>query len=232
MFRSEPKPSGVIGRTRRLHLGYTDIMSATTLKRESARERILDLAEAAVLQKGFGATSIEELIAGAGISKSGFFYHFPDKGALAKALLLRYIERDRAILDDLFARADALNDDPLHGFLVAMKLFAEMMAEMTEVHPGCMVASVCYQEQLFDREIRQINEEAVLAWRVRFRERLARISAAYPPRIPVDLDDLADMLSVVADGGITVSRVLRDPQLLARQIVLYRAFLRAVFLGA
>lgn len=219
----------VIRHTGRLHFWYSMRMSAT-LKRESARERILDLAEAAVLQKGFGATSIEELIAGAGISKSGFFYHFRDKGELAKALLVRYLERDRAILDDIFARADALNDDPLHGFLVGLKLFADMLAEMTEVHPGCMVASVCYQEQLFDREIRELNRDAMLAWRVRFRERLNRIAAAYPPRIAVDLDDLADMISVVVDGGITTSRVLRDPQLLARQVMLYRAFVRAVFL--
>lgn len=206
-------------------------MSATTLKRESARERILDLAEAAVLQKGFGATSIEELIAGAGISKSGFFYHFPDKGELAKALLLRYIERDRAILDDIFARADELNDDPLHGFLVALKLFADMMAAMTEVHPGCMVASVCYQEQLFDREVHELARDAALAWRVRFRARLDAIVARYPPLVPVDLEDLADMLSVMMDGGITISRIMRDPQLLARQVVLYRAFVRGVFLG-
>ena len=207
-------------------------MSATTLKRESAREKILDLAEAAVLQKGFGATSIEELIVGVGISKSGFFYHFPDKGELAKALLLRYIERDRVILDELFARADELNDDPLHGFLVALKLFADMMAAMTEVHPGCMVASVCYQEQLFDREVRELACDAALAWRMRFRERLDAIVAQYPPKMPVDLDDLADMIAVMIDGGITISRVTRDPVLLARQVVLYRAFVRAVFLGA
>ncbi|MEO3472717.1 TetR/AcrR family transcriptional regulator [Roseomonas sp. CAU 1739] len=207
-------------------------MSATTLKRESARDKILELAEAAVLQKGFGATSIEELIAGASISKSGFFYHFPDKGELAKALLLRYIERDRVILDDIFNRADALNDDPLHGFLVALKLFADMMAAMTEVHPGCMVASVCYQEQLFDREVHELARDAALAWRVRFRARLDAIVAQYPPRVPVDLEDLADMLSVMMDGGITISRIMRDPQLLARQVVLYRAFVRAVFLGA
>ncbi len=207
-------------------------MSATTLKRESAREKILDLAEAAVLQKGFGATSIEELIVGVGISKSGFFYHFPDKGELAKALLLRYIERDRVILDELFARADELNDDPLHGFLVALKLFADMMAAMTEVHPGCMVASVCYQEQLFDREVRELARDAALAWRVRFRERLDAIVARYPPKVAVDLGDLADMLTVIIDGGITISRVTRDPVLLARQVVLYRAFVRSVFLGA
>lgn len=207
-------------------------MSATTLKRESARDRLLDLAEAAVLQKGFGATSIEELIAGAGISKSGFFYHFPDKGSLAKALLLRYIERDRVILDTLFDQADALNEDPLHGFLVALKLFADMMAAMTEVHPGCMVASVCYQEQLFDREVRALARDAALAWRVRFRGRLDAIAARYPPRVQVDLDDLADMIAVMIDGGITISRVTRDPPLIARQVLLFRAFVRSVFLGA
>lgn len=44
-------------------------------KGEETRTRILDVAEAAVLQKGFGGTSIEELIAETGITKSGFFYH-------------------------------------------------------------------------------------------------------------------------------------------------------------
>jgi hypothetical protein len=67
---------------------------------------------------------------------------------------------------------------------------------------------------------------------VRFRARLDAIVAQYPPRVPVDLEDLADMLSVMMDGGITISRIMRDPQLLARQVMLYRAFVRGVFLGA
>lgn len=92
------------------------------------RKRILELAEAAVLEKGFAATSIDELITAVGITKSGFFYHFRDKGELAKALLQRYLEREDAILDDLFNRAEELNEDPLHGFLVALKLLEEMMA--------------------------------------------------------------------------------------------------------
>lgn len=207
-------------------------MDTLAPRRDSARDRLLDLAEAAVLQKGFGATSIEELIAGAGISKSGFFYHFRDKRELARALLLRYIERDRILLDDIFARADALNEDPLHGFLVALKLFADMMAEMTEAHPGCMVASICYQEQLFDREILELNKRAFLAWRERFLDRLERVAAAYPPKIAVDLRALADMCMVLADGSITASKTLKEPKIIAEQLVLYRAFIRAVFLGA
>ena len=39
-------------------------------KGTSARDRLLALAEVAVLEKGFAATSIDELIAGAGITKA------------------------------------------------------------------------------------------------------------------------------------------------------------------
>jgi AcrR family transcriptional regulator len=60
-------------------------MTADALRaRGNTRERILEVAETAVLEKGFAATSIEELIAAVGITKGGFFYHFRDKGELAK----------------------------------------------------------------------------------------------------------------------------------------------------
>ena len=52
--------------------------------------------------------------------------------------MLRYLEHDKQVLDDIFARGDELNDDPLHGFLVGLKLFAEMMANLPEAHPGCL----------------------------------------------------------------------------------------------
>jgi AcrR family transcriptional regulator len=195
------------------------------------RERILEIAEAAVLEKGFAGTSIDELIAAVGITKSGFFYHFRDKNELARALLVRYVEREDALFDDLFRRADELNEDPLHGFLVGLKMLSEMMADLPAGHPGCLVAAYCYQDRLFDKEVRNLNTRALLGWRRRFRERLDRIVERYPPRIPVDLDDLADMLSVVADGGIILSRVLSDPAALPRQVLLYREFIRGVFLG-
>jgi AcrR family transcriptional regulator len=195
------------------------------------RERILDAAESAVLEKGFAGTSIDELIAAVGITKSGFFYHFRDKGELARALLVRYIEREDELFTELFRRADELNEDPLHGFLVALKMMSEMMSDLPSGHPGCLVAAYCYQDRLFDKEIHALNSAAVLGWRKRFRERLESIAARYPPRMPVDLGDLADMLSVIADGGIILSKAVRDRNALPRQILLYRDFVRAIFLG-
>jgi AcrR family transcriptional regulator len=198
-------------------------------KGRATRDRLLDLAEAAVLAKGFAATSIDELIAAGGLTKSGFFYHFKDKADLAKALIVRYLERDRELLDDLFRRADELHEDPLHGFLVGLKLFAEMMANLAEAHPGCLAASFAYQDQLFNRDVRELNAAGVLAWRQRFRERFELIAERYPPRGPVDLEALADMATAVVDGGIILGRALRDPTILPRQVLLYRDYVRMIF---
>ncbi len=200
-------------------------------KGASTREKILDAAETAILEKGFAGTSIDELIAAVGITKSGFFYHFKDKGELAKALLVRYIEREDYLFDDLFQRADELNEDPLHGFLVGLRMLSEMLADLPGGHPGCLVAAYCYQDRLFDKEVRDLNASAVLNWRRRFRDRLECIAARYPPQIDVDLDDLADMLSVVADGAIILSKVVKDSDALPRQVLLYREFVRSVFAG-
>jgi len=198
-------------------------------KGQETRQRILDITEAAVLTKGFGATSIEEVIAEAGLTKSGFFYHFRDKNELARALLERYLERDDALLDDVFTRGRDLAGDPLHGFLVGLKLLAETMADLPGGHPGCLVATYCYQERLFDREVRALNQRIVLHWRARFRRIIDEIAAHHPPREEVDFDALADMVSSTVEGGLILARATGDPDILPRQIMLLRSYVRLLF---
>ena len=203
-----------------------------TPKGKETRQRILDVAEAAILAKGFDATSIEEIVAGAEITRSGFFYHFPDKNALARALIERYIQQDRIVLDGIFARAAELSDDPLQSFLIGLKLFAEMMDDLPNGHPGCIVASIAYQERLFDAEVRALNREAILSWRRVFLAHLERIAERYPPREPVDLAALADMMSSVIEGGIVVSRALHEPRALGQHVMLQRCYIKLLFAPA
>ena len=54
----------------------------------------MDLAYQSIVEKGFAATSIEELVEAAGITKSGFFYHFRDKNDLARQLFERFLAED------------------------------------------------------------------------------------------------------------------------------------------
>lgn len=198
-------------------------------KGHETRQRILDAAQAAIIEKGFTGTSIDELISECGLSKGGFFYHFPDKTDLAKALLRRYIEEDERIFDEVFARAASLVDDPLQVFLLGLRFLAEVMGDMPKGHPGCLVAIACYQERMFDRELRALNAQAVLQWRRRFRSMVDEIALSYRPREPVDRDELADMVSALLEGGIVLSKALGDPDSLARQILTFRLMVQALF---
>jgi TetR/AcrR family transcriptional regulator, transcriptional repressor for nem operon len=201
----------------------------TNIRGTSTRQRILDVAQDAVLSKGFEATSIDEIVAAVEITKGGFFYHFPDKNALARALIDRYIDEENRIFDDLFGRARDLTDDPLQTMLVGLKLLAELFEDLPGGHPGCLIATACYQDRLFDADVREINRRAILGWRARFGAMFREIADRYPPRAPVDCDALGDMLSGICEGAIIVAKATRQPQVLPQQVLLFREMVRVVF---
>ncbi len=189
----------------------------------------MDIAQEAVLSKGFDATSIEEIVAAANITKGGFFYHFPDKNALAKALIDRHIEVEDELFDDVFSRARELSDDPLQAALIGLKLLAELIDDMPNGHPGCIVATAVYQDRLFNADVREANRRAVEGWRRRFREMIDGIVAVYPPNDDVDLDHLADLVSGVIEGGLVVAKALEEPRATAQQVMMLRSYFKLLF---
>jgi AcrR family transcriptional regulator len=198
-------------------------------KGSATRERLLEIAEASVLSKGFAATSIEEIIAEAGLTKSGFFYHFKDKNELALDMLERYVRANDAIFTEVFGRGEELADDPLQSFLIGLKLLAETLSDLPNGHPGCLIASVCYQERLFDREVRELTSQSVVSWNRFFSGKLEQIAARHPPVEPLDIAEMAQMLSCVVDGGIIMSKVLSDPGILPRQVLMFRNYVKLAF---
>jgi TetR/AcrR family transcriptional regulator, transcriptional repressor for nem operon len=191
----------------------------------ATRTRILDVTQQLVLENGFAATSVDEVIAAASTTKGGFFHHFPSKQALARALVERYVAADMEQLDSFFARAERLSRDPLQQLL----LFVAMQEEDVDEDPGCLYASFCYDPELLDDATRAMIADAVLAWRDRTRAKLEQVVECYPPRIPVDLDALADEGLTLFEGAQVLSRALREPQLLKGQLRHFRTYLELLF---
>ncbi len=197
--------------------------------RTATRDRILAFAHDAIVAKGFDATSVEEIAAAVEISRAGFFYHFPDKNALARALIERQIAEEGEMLVGMITRAEELSDDPLQQILIIMRLMAERYVEIPGGYAGCILASATYQDRLFDAEVKAANRRAHLSWRERFRGHFERIAAAYPPRDPVDAGDMADLVNAVIEGGMILARGMGDPQVLVRQVLLARQMVKAVY---
>ena len=199
-------------------------------KTESRRDEILNLAEQAILNKGVSATTIEELIFEIGISKNGFYYHFKDKNQLIAAILERNLVVDELWFAELFKRADQVSSDPLHSFLTFLDLFAEEMKNLPDLHPGCLTTACCYQEKLLDSMSRESAAKILILWRNTTHERLKKVAREHPPKTNIDLEALADMMPALIDGAIIFSRVVKDNNVLTRQVQLYKQFVENIFL--
>jgi TetR/AcrR family transcriptional regulator, transcriptional repressor for nem operon len=195
----------------------------------ATRTKILDAAQALVLDQGFAGTSVDDVIAAAETTKGGFFHHFPSKQELARALVERYVAEDMELLDDLFTRAERLSRDPLQQLLLFVGLQEEAADELAGDDPGCLYASFCYERDLFDEGTRAAIADAVLSWRTRTRAKLDEVVELYPPRIPVDLDALADEGLTLFEGAYVLSRALGEPQLLKGQLRHFRNYLELLF---
>lgn len=195
----------------------------------STRERILDAAEALVLDQGFSGTSLDRVLARTGFTKGAFFYHFRSKADLARALVERYAERDRERLEAFLARAEALSGDPLDQVLLFVGQFEEVAETLGEPEPGCLFASYCYESGQFDPETIAVIGATFEVWRHRLGEKLEAVTERYPPRLPVDPAGLADLLTTVFEGAFIMAKTLKDPYIVAGQLGHYRNYLQLLF---
>lgn len=195
------------------------------------RERILDAAHAVVMRRGFAATSIDAIQEAAEISRGTFFYHFPSKDDLARELLFRYAEFDRAITEEFMERAGKLASDPLQQVLVFVGLHAEMFEEMGPWEPGCLFASFSYEAGLFDEEAHRVIEESVTHFRTLFGDRLREAMEVHPPRVALDPEEVAELAYGVFQGAFILSRVHDDPSVIVRHTRQLRTWIELLFDG-
>lgn len=193
----------------------------------ATREKILDATQALVFRHGFAATSIDRVLERTGLTKGAFFYHFKSKAELGEALLERFAEHDRALLESTMQRAEKLSDDPLQQLLIFVGLLKEPLENLSEPPPGCLFASYLYQPQEVTPEAVRIAERTMLAWRTRIAEKFRAIGQ--PPGAPADADDLADHLLAVIEGAFVLAKGVDDAGLPVRQLEHYRRYLQLLF---
>lgn len=196
---------------------------------ENTRTKIMNAAESIILDKGFGGTTVSNVIEQAGVSKGAFFHHFSSKAELGEELVQRYADQDAEHLEQTLVKAEGLSDDPLQQLLIFIKLFEQEIESLEEPFPGCLFASYLQQSELFDHKILDIIRESMLLWRTRVLDKLKKIEQKHPPHRDVDLESLADMLMVIFEGSFVLSQSLNENKVIARQLSHYHSYLQLLF---
>jgi AcrR family transcriptional regulator len=115
--------------------------SAATDRGEQTRQEILAVAARAIADKGYAGASLNDIIREAGVTKGGFYFHFPSKEAMAIAVLRHKQEqwaarvlsatmRHTSAIDQMNAMVDALID--LHEQDPAAQAIGRICQELSQ----------------------------------------------------------------------------------------------------
>jgi TetR/AcrR family transcriptional repressor of nem operon len=193
------------------------------------KENILDAAESLVLEHGFGATSIDQILALTGITKGAFFYHFKNKATLAHALIDRYVVRDNELLHGLLQRAESLSRDPLQQYLLFIGLLEEALRDLTEPLPGCLIASFTYQFQEFDNCTQDAVVNGFKEWHRVLEPKLQNAHEKHQPVFKVGPSEIIDNLLSLFEGGVILAKMYEQSSTLAQQLRHHRNYVELLY---
>lgn len=198
-------------------------------KGEDTRKRILDSAQAMILDHGYAGVSVDQLISSLGLTKGAFFHHFKSKRELARTLIQRYSDEGVQLFRDNLARARKLSDDPLQQLLIFIGLYEEIFEGLTEPYPGCLLASYVMEMQQFDAEMRDIINVEFYLSRNELTQLIERIIEKYPPRAEVDPVSLADGFMSVFEGAFILEKSMEEAAITAQQLRHYKTYVELLF---
>ena len=195
----------------------------------ATRDKIIDTAMGLSLRQGHMATSIDEVIENAGITKGSFFYHFPSKKDLAIALIQKFSSTEMQILEENLEKANKLSKDPLQQMLIFVGLIQELHTQIEDDHIGCLFASFSYENQLQDEELQEMANKTLIEWKVKLSEKIQEIVKRYPPSQSVNSDDMAEMFLATLEGAYVLARIKHDPKIVQLNLEQYKTFLESLF---
>lgn len=100
-------------------------------------ERILDLAERLIMERGYKAFSYNDLSKEIGIKTSSIHYHYPTKGDLGRQIVLRYIRLCNEVTESI----DNSTENPKKKIREFINLFFEHLKSADKACPIAMLAS-------------------------------------------------------------------------------------------
>lgn len=195
----------------------------------ATKENILDVAEALVLERGFGSTSIDQILEKTSLTKGAFFYHFKSKADLAHALIDRYVKRDDELLHDLMSKAENLGRDPLQQVLIFIGLLHEILAGLDSPHPGCMIASFIYQFEEFSVDTKNSVINGFDEWHRVLDQKFCEVMEAQTPKLEVTATELVDNFLSAFEGGLILAKMMNQPKAFADQIRHYKNYIELLF---
>jgi len=156
-------------------------------KGEITRERILDAAEAIVLERSFHGVGLNQILTAVGVPKGSFYHYFASKEQFGVEMLRHYAERSAEQRRRILANRD-VEPDPLRRILLFLNSVMAKVVENGGRWP-CLLMKLAGEVSCLSEAMREVLAGSYRALAADIRENLEEAVAA--GQLPADTDTAA-----------------------------------------
>ncbi len=190
-----------------------------------ARGKLLEAALSLIREKGYAATSVDDLCNKAGVTKGAFFHHFKSKDALAVAAAKRWTEVTGAFF---FGAPYHSHKDPLDrviGYLDFRKAILQGgIPEFT-----CLVGTMVQEVYATNGDIREACEASISDHAGKVQSDIAEAMKRYRVRGTWTAESLALHTQAVLQGAFILAKARGNAAIAATSIDHLRRYIELLF---
>ncbi len=178
--------------------------SVATHRGRETRDRILRATAALVAERGAAGTSLDDVQAATGASKSQLYHYFGGKRGLVEAVVDYQCASVLGLQAHALASVNSWED---------LQRWAESMAKLVEeqgARGGCPIGTLAAALADTDEGLRARLSEAFQAWSDSIRGALTRLRDSGSISMDADLDALTTNLLAAIQGGLLLAKTSRD----------------------
>jgi len=191
---------------------------------KDTRARIVGAAMELFWLKGYGSTSIADILSRSQVNSGSLYYFFPGKQDLLIAVLEAY--RD-GIGPGLLEPAWNGLTDPIEKLFALLGSYRRALVD-TECQYGCPIGSLALELHEPDPAVRDLLAANFDAWVDAVADCLTGARHQFPPE--TDLRAIAELALTVMEGGVMQARTYRDTGHFDRSVAQLRQHLDALML--
>ena len=189
---------------------------------KDTRQRIVEAAMELFWLKGFGSTSIADILSRSQVNSGSLYYLFPGKQDVLVAVLEAYRDGIGAML---LEPAWGGVDDPVERVFALLASYRRALVD-TDCTYGCPIGSLALELHEPDPPVRELLAANFTAWVAAVQRCIRGAEDRFPAN--TDFQALAELALNVMEGGVMQARTFRDIAHFDRAIAQLRAHFDAL----
>ncbi len=189
----------------------------------SKKEALLNTAQNLMLEKGFVATSVDEICDAAKTTKGSFFHYFKSKEELGKELVEKF---SQMILNFMETASLAAGDDPLDRVYALIDAKIKIFENLE--FKGCLLGMFSQELSETHPEIMALCTKSFEGIANIFKENLSQAKIKYAPKASFDVDSLAEYFFAISQGSIIMMKAQQDRSIIKKNLMHFKQYLNYI----